>query len=67
MAQKVQEIISVFSLFQEYKSKTDEAKKEYLQKLAAYRASLVTQVGSRYLVVSQVYFKVPRPLRIHVG
>lgn len=31
-------------VFQVYKKKTETAKKEYLKQLAAYRASLVSQV-----------------------
>lgn len=32
-------------IFQVYKKKTELAKKEYLKQLAAYRASLVSQVS----------------------
>lgn len=39
------------SVFQVYKKKTETAKKEYLKQLAAYRASLVSQVGNTQLVL----------------
>ena len=36
---------------QEYKKRTETAKKEYLKQLAAYRASLVSQVGTAWTLV----------------
>lgn len=36
-------------IFQVYKKKTELAKKEYLKQLAAYRASLVSQVSFHWV------------------
>ena len=38
-----------FLLRQVYKKKTENAKKEYLKALAAYRASLISKVSTEYL------------------